>query len=424
MKKMLSLFVFFITSVVWQQSLLAAPVDVVVAEDVGMSSERLTVLKSRLQQELDNEVTGGIQVLIARHGKVVMHENLGHASIEDNKPITDETLFRIYSMTKPIVGTAMMMLYEEGRFSLTDPVAQYIPEFENLQVYAGVDDEGNMILEDPDRDPTIQDLMQHTAGFTYGGFGDTAVDQIYRDKQVPGYDDSLQVLIEKLADTPLLYQPGERMVYSVAVDIQGYLIEKWTGKDLGEFLAERLFNPLGMDQTMAWVPPDKAGLLANVYTHSEGKRVLFDGPFAADLFRTTDHFRAPGGFSGGGQLISTADDYLRFAQMLLNGGELDGKRYLSSRTVDFMTRDSLEVPLELPYPGASWGLNFAVYAEPADVPYPVSAGEYFWAGVASTTFWIDPEEDLVVIMLTQYLPFSDVYFRDLMHRLVHAAIID
>jgi CubicO group peptidase (beta-lactamase class C family) len=225
-------------------------------------------------------------------------------------------------------------------------------------------------------------------------------------------------MIEKLADTPLLFQPGDRMVYSVAVDIQGYLIEKWTGKDLGEFLAERLFNPLGMDQTMAWVPPNKADLLASVYTHNDGKRTVFNGPLA------TNHFRAPGGFSGGGQLISTADDYWLFAQMLLNGGEFDGKRYLSSRTVDFMTRDSLDVPIELPYPGASWGLNFAVYPSPAEANYPVSAGEYFWAGVASTTFWNDPEEDLVVIMLTQYMPFNDMHFRDLMHRLVHAALID
>ena len=418
MKKSLTLLIFFVTIVTWQQPLFGAPVEITTAEDVGMSSARLAVLKSRLQQELDNEVTGGIQVLIARHGKVVMHENLGHASVEDNRPITDETLFRIFSMTKPIVGTAMMMLYEDGYFSLTDPVERYIPEFENLQVYAGVDADGNMILEDPDRAPTIQDLMQHTAGFTYGLFGDTAVDRMYRQKQIPDSGDSLQVMIEKLADTPLLYQPGERMVYSVAVDIQGYLIEKWTGQELGEFLAERLFDPLGMDQTMAWAPPDKADLLANVYTHSEGERVVFSGPLLID------HYQAPAGFNGGGQLISTADDYWRFAQMLLNGGQLDGKRYLSSRTVDFMSRDSLKVPIELPYPGASWGLNFAVYPSPAEAKYPVSAGEYFWAGVASTTFWIDPEEDLVVIMLTQYMPYSDMYFRDLMHRLVHAALID
>ena len=418
MRKSLALLTLLATPFVWQQFAIAAPVDVVAAEDVGMSSARLATLKNRLQQELDNEVTGGIQVLIARHGKVVMHENLGHASVEDNKPITDETLFRIYSMTKPIVGTAMMMLYEEGHFSLSDPVDKYIPEFADLKVFAGTDDDGNMLLEAPNRKPTIQDLMQHTAGFTYGIFGDTPVDRMYREKQIPGYDDSLQIMIEKLAETPLLFQPGERMVYSVAVDIQGYLIEKWTGQELGAFLAERLFDPLGMDQTMAWATPDKAGLLANVYTHLEGKRTVFNGPLA------TNHFRAPGGFSGGGQLISTADDYWRFAQMLLDGGEYDGKRYLSSRTVDFMSRDSLTVPIELPYPGASWGLNFAVYPSPAAAKYPVSAGEYFWAGVASTTFWIDPEEDLVVVMLTQYMPFNDMHFRDLMHRLVHAAIID
>jgi len=312
----------------------------------------------------------------------------------------------------------MMMLNEEGRYSLSDPISMHIPEFEDLQVYAGVDETGNMLLDDLDREPTILDLMQHTAGFTYGFFGDTAVDRLYRDKITNTYDDTLQGLIDKLADLPLLYQPGDRFVYSYAVDIQGYLIEKWTGKSVEEFLQNHIFDPLDMDQTMAWVPPDKAHLLANIYTHNEGQRTRFNGPLA------TNHFRAPGGFSGGGQLISTADDYWRFAQMLLNGGEFEGRRYLSPRTVEVMATDRLQVPAEMPYSGAGFGLNFAVVSKPTEVAYPVSNGEYFWAGLATTLFWIDPEEDLVVVMLTQYLPFNEPYFRDLMHRMVHATIVD
>ena len=400
-------------------SLFAAPVDVVPAESVGMSAERLANLKSRLQHAVAENQTGGIQVLIARKGEVVMHENLGYASVEDEQPITDDTLFRIYSMTKPIVGTAMLMLYEEGYYSLSDPIAKYIPEFANLKVYAGTDENGEMILEDPQRPPTIHDLMQHTAGFTYGIFSDTPVDRIYRERRVPNYDDSLQQMIDKLSTMPLLFHPGERFEYSVAVDIQGYLIEKWTGKELGAFLKERLFDPLGMDQTMAWVSGDNAKLLANVYSHDESGALVRNESGTA-----TNHYRAPASFSGGGQLISTADDYWRFAQMLLNDGEFNGVRILAPGTVEMMRADRLRKPTFPFYPGAGFGLNVAVYSEPDFAPYPVSQGEYFWSGIASTLFWIDPEEDLVVVMMTQYLPFASPVYRDLMHRLVHAAIVE
>ena len=398
--------------------LAAAPVELVAPESVGMSSERLVVLKNRLQQELDDGVTGGIQVLIARRGKVVMHENLGFANIEENKPITDETLFRIYSMTKPIVGTAMMMLYEKGVYSMDDPLSKHIPEFSGLQVYAGADDDGNMILENPVRPPTIQDLMRHTAGFTYGIFGDTPVDQMYAEKGVLR-EDSLQQLIENLGDIPLLYQPGERWVYSVSVDVQAYLIEKWSGQKVGDFLQEHLFDPLGMDQTMAWVPPDKANLLASVYTHADGVRTVDTSP------TSTNHFRRPAYFSGGGQLISTADDYWRFAQMLLNGGEFDGERYLSPVLVDMMSEDRLPDDMDIGfYRGSGFGLNVAVVRDRSDVGYPVNEGEFFWAGIATTLFWIDPEEELVAIMMTQYLPFNDLYFRDILHRMLYPAIIE
>jgi CubicO group peptidase (beta-lactamase class C family) len=389
------------------------------AEDVGMSTEKLANLKSQLEKVLAEEKTGGIQVLVSRHGKVIMYENLGFANVEEEIAVTKDTLFRVFSMTKPIVGAAMMMLYEEGHYSLADPLSKHIPEFAELEVFAGTEDDGTMILEDLDREPTMQDLMMHTAGFTYGIFGDSPVDRMYVESEVSSYEQTLQDFIDKLAEMPLLFQPGERWNYSVAVDVQGYLIEQWTGMELGEFLQKRLFDPLGMDQTMPWVPPDKAGLLANIYSHDEnGNLITYEGTLA------TNHYRAPGGFGGGAQLISTSDDYWRFCQMLLNGGEFEGKRYLSPRTVDLMSRDRLDESITLPWGKLGFGLNVAVVSDPTVIGYTANKGEYFWGGLATTLFWIDPEDDLVVIMLTQYLPWNEPYYRDLMHRLVYASIVE
>ncbi|MEX0708150.1 MAG: serine hydrolase domain-containing protein [Woeseia sp.] len=397
----------------------AAPVKTAKPETVGMSSMRLANLTNRFQALLDDEKTGGFQILISRRGKIVLYENLGMANVEEEIPVSEETLFRIYSMTKPVVGVAMMMLYEEGHYSLGDPLSMHIPEFAALKVYAGENDDGSLILEAPVREPTVQDLLRHTAGFTYGFFSDTPVDKQYRDQGILGYDDTLQMLINKLAGTPLLYQPGTRWHYSVAVDIQGYLIEKWTGKTVGEFLAARLFKPLGMDQTMAWVTPDDADLLAKVYTHDdEGNRVRFDGEMMLD------HLRAPGGFSGGGQLVSTGDDYWRFAQMLLNGGEWNGQRILSPRTVEMMASNRLPDEAEPPEPGSGFGFNVGVITDATRGDVPVSNGEYFWGGLATTVFWVDPEEEMVAILLTQYLPWQGQYYDDLFHRLVRAAIIE
>jgi len=407
-----------VTLYVVQLPAFARPLDVSRAEDVGMSSERLAYMKSYFEGLLADEETGGFQLLVSRRGKVVMYENLGLANVEENVPVTDDTLFRIYSMTKPVMGAAMMMLYEEGQYSLSDPLSKHIPEFAELRVYAGEDDAGNMTLEPMKREPTVHDLLQHTAGFTYGIFSNTGVDKLYLEKDVPSYDQTMQEFIDKLASIPLLYQPGDRWVYSVAVDIQGYLIEKWTGMELGDFLQERIFDPLGMDQTMAWVPPNQAGLLANVYTHDDnGDRQKFEGDFA------TNHYRAPGAFSGGGQLISTGDDYWRFCQMLLNGGEFDGVRYLSPLTVEMMSANRLQEPASLPK-GAGFGLNFGVTVDNTKGDYPTSNGEYYWGGLASTVFWIDPEEEMVAIMMTQYLPYNGDFYRDLFHRLVRAAIIE
>lgn len=416
MKRLLALTVLFAVNLL-HIGAFAAPLDIARPETVGMSAERLDHLKHYLQGLLDDEKTGGFQVLVARGGKVVMYENLGYANVEEKIPVTDATLFRIYSMTKPVIAVAMMMLYEEGHYSLADPLSKHIPEFADLEVYVGEDDDGNMTLEPMDREPTIHDLLQHAAGFTYGIFGDTAVDKLYREMDLTIPDMTLEEFIGKLAHVPLLYQPGTRWNYSVAVDVQGYLVEKWSGMALADFLEERIFEPLGMDQTMAWVPPGEAALLAEVYTRNDaGERE----PYSGDLH--FDHFNPPRGFSGGAQLISTADDYWRFCQMLLNGGELDGKRLLSPLTVRLMSSNRLPDRIKF-QEGYGFGFNVGVTIDHTFSAFPMSNGEYYWAGLASTIFWIDPEEDLIAVLMTQYLPYDGEFYRDVMHRLVRAAII-
>jgi CubicO group peptidase (beta-lactamase class C family) len=391
-------------------------------EEVGFSTERLERLKGYFEKQVEDRRTGGFQILVARKGKVVMHENIGMADIEADRPITDETLFRIFSMTKPVVGVAMMMLYEEGLFSLADPLAMHIPEFANIKVYAGDDENGEMLLEDPVRQPTIHDLMQHTAGFTYGLFDRSRIGEMYRELEVEGFDKTQQEFVNALAKIPLRYQPGERWAYSVAVDVQGYLIEKWTGKELMTVLDERIFGPLGMDETMAWVSADKAALLAQVYTHDE------QGRLTRMSDRITNYATSkPARFAGGIQLISTSDDFWLFCQMLLNGGTLEDKRLLSPRSVAMMRQDRLDFPM----PGPEWrrdqgfGLDFGVITDPSKVDYPVSNGEYYWAGLANTDFWIDPQQEIVAILLSQYLPYKfDGSFVDPFHRFVNFAVVD
>ncbi len=404
--------------VIWHAPAFAAPLKIARPESVGMSAVRLENVARRFRELLDREESGGFQILVSRRGKIVLYENLGYANVEQKIPVTDQTLFRIYSMTKPVMGVAMMMLYEDGYYSLSDPLSKHIPEFSNLQVYAGEDEAGNLIVEPLEREPTIHDLLQHTAGFTYGVFTDTPVDRQYLDAGLIGNGNDLQYLIDTLAGIPLLYQPGERWHYSVAVDIQGYLIEKWTGEKLSAFLEERIFDPLGMDQTMGWVAPDKAPLLANIYTHNgNGVRE----PFTGDPH--FDFFNPPHAFSGGAQLISTSDDYWRFCQMLLNGGEFKGKRLLSPLTVEMMSQNRLREPASMS-DGRGFGFNFDVIIDNTKLDYPASNGEYSWAGLASTIFWIDPEQELIAIMLTQYMPYRGNSYSELLHRLVRAAVID
>lgn len=395
-------------------------------ERVGMSSAQLDRLHDRLQQLVDEKASAGFQILVSRHGRVVMHENYGVTDLGSGTPVADDTLYRIYSMTKPIVAVAMMVLYEEGKYSLADPVANYIPEFEGAKVFVGLDDTGEMILEEAVRPPTIHDLFQHTAGLSYGIFSDTHVDKLYRESGIFDRGRSLKDLIGELASMPLLYQPGTRYQYSLAVDVQGYLIEVLSGMDTETFIRTRVLEPLGMDETSAWVPPESAALLTKVHTHDEAGQLAEYQDNPDSKFQVNSALSKPQAFSGGAQLVSTADDYWRFAQMLLNGGEFDDVRILSPSTVQLMTSNRFpETIAGRRYePGKGHGFNLAVAIDNTLYPFPVSNGEFSHGGLATTFFWADPELELVVILLNQYLPYSNPPYVDLIHRMVNSAIIE
>jgi CubicO group peptidase (beta-lactamase class C family) len=313
-----------------------------------------------------------------------------------------DAIAHLYSMTKPITGVAMMMLYEQGKWRPSDPIAKHIPEFANLKVYAGEKD-GQPILETPVHPPTMGELMSHTAGFTYGLFGNSPVDVMYRANN-PLAAPSLQAMIDRLATLPLLYQPGTRWVYSVSVDIQGYLVEKLSGKTFPEFLRTRLFEPLDMVDTAFFVPAGKLSRVATVYAYDKAKAAIV--PAAGEEPVTT----MPGLPSGGGGLYGTAADYFRFAQMLLNGGEFGGKRILKTASVDMMrtnvmTEEALNskssVGQAVFSPAQGFGYDFAVVLDPDGAKRQVGKGSYWWWGIAGTWFWIDPTNDVVFVGIIQ-----------------------
>src|ERR1700722_20149476 len=290
------------------------------AEEVGFSTERLERLHTAMQREIDAKELAGTVTILARHGKVVEERSYGKRDIASGAPMANATIFRIFSMTKPVTGVAMMILYEEGKWYPSDPISKYIPEFAQLKVFKGVDQGGAMILEDPVHPPTMSELMTHTAGFTYGFFGNTPVDKMYNEQKVM-QSHSLQGLIDKLAKIPLLYQPGTRWEYSVSMDIQGYIVEKLSDQSMPDFMQRNIFGPLRMKDSGFFVPKENRNRFATLYREDQ------NGQLAADATAggaPTDYAAQPSMASGGGGVVSTAEDYLRFAQMLLNEGELDG----------------------------------------------------------------------------------------------------
>lgn len=364
-------------------------------EKVGMSSERLKTLTSGMKAIVYQGKLSGVVTMVARHGKVVHFEATGKRSIASNTPMQKDDIFRIYSMSKPITGVAMMMLFEEGKWQLNDPVAKHIPEFANLKVYAGMEGD-KMILKDQVHPMTMRELMAHNAGFTYGVFSNTPVDKLQREADVLNDKITLDEMIKRVATLPLFGQPGAQWQYSISVDIQGYLVQKLSGMKFEDYLEQRIFKPLGMVDTAFYVPKEKLGRFAEMYTYDKQGKLT---PQVGGLNR--DFATKPVLPSGGGGLVSTASDYMRFCQMLLNGGTLHGVRLLSPRTVELMRTNVLPTGLPILTPGAQFGLDFAVYNDPIAAGGYYGKGTYWWGGAAGTWFWIDPVNELIVIGMIQ-----------------------
>ncbi|HUU89916.1 MAG TPA: serine hydrolase domain-containing protein [Phycisphaerae bacterium] len=376
-------------------------------EAVGMSGERLAEVTSKVQKMVDDRKIAGAITMVARRGKIVHFETYGLREIDEKKPVAEDTIMRLYSMTKPITTVAAMMLYDEGKLELDDPVEQYVPELKGLKVYHDTQP------VEPDRKVTIRDLMRHTSGLTYGIFGNSPVDQIYKKERIIGSRD-LRSMVEKLGRIPLMHQPGSRWHYSVSTDVLGCLVEKVSGGKLDVFFQERIFKPLDMKDTAFFVPKTKVDRFSSCYSPGpEGLKVT-------EKLNASRYLMPPSFLSGGGGLVSTARDYMRFCQMLIHKGELFGARILKAETVDIMTKNQL--PEKVYWGGKNgFGLGFSVQIQ--DGGSSAHAGEYGWGGAASTHFWISPKDDLAVVALSQLMPFSP-QLQNAVKPLVYEALVD
>jgi CubicO group peptidase (beta-lactamase class C family) len=392
---------------------------------VGFSTERLTRLTGGMRRMVTDGRLAGIVTLAARHGKVVSFDAYGKKDIRKADAMEKDSIFRIYSMTKPITGVAMMMLYEEGKWRLDDPVSKFIPEFNGLKVHAGENADGTPKLDDARRSMTMRELMTHSAGLGYGLSTANPVDRMYRDARVLDSSVPLQQMIDGLAKLPLLAQPGTRWAYSIAVDVQGYLVEKLSGQKFDVFLKERIFDPLGMKDTAFYVPAAKLGRLARI--HGDGKNGAIEPPSdeAPGGGVMADPTRPPLGPSGGGGLFSTAEDYLRFCQMLLDGGTFGGTRLLAPRTVEMMRTNHLQAESLKTYrAGQGFGLDFSVVMDAGEAGVSTPNGTYYWAGAAGTWFWIDPETDLAFVGMIQHRGSAVADVQGLSRNLTYQAIVD
>ena len=396
----------------------AAVLDTVAPAEVGLSAERLERLDAGLQALVDDGRLAGVVALLARHGRIAFADVAGAQDVESGRPMARDSIFRIFSMTKPVTGVAMMMLYEEGKWRLNDPVSRHVPELAGLQVYAGEDDDGSMRLVDADHEMTMRELMTHTAGLGYVLDPGHPVNRLFLEKRVLNPLEPLSAMIGKLATVPLLAQPGTRWIYSAAVDVQGYLVEKLSGRPLAEFLDERIFEPLGMVDTGFHVPPSEVRRVA--LRHAAGE----DGALVLDS-RGDPFTSPPAGPSGGGGLYGTADDYLRFAQMLLDGGALDGVRLLAPRTVEMMRTNHLSAEATARMrPGMGFGMDFMIYVDPAAAGEPHAPGAYYWLGIDGTWFWIDPVLDFAFVGMIQHQGGSQHEVHGLSRNWVYQAIVD
>jgi CubicO group peptidase (beta-lactamase class C family) len=411
-------------------------------ESVGLSRERLQRLdRAMTEKYVDTALLPGFLVQVFRRGELAHTGLSGHMDIERDKAMQEDALFRIYSMTKPITAVALMMLVEEGKIALDDDVHTFIPSWKNLRVYvSGVpslttNTAGQYITAPPKRRMKVIDLATHTSGLTYGFMTRTAVDAEYRrqkigDFQTPG---GLDAFVEQLANIPLDFSPGDHWNYSVSIDVLGYLVQKLSGQTFGEFLRTRIFEPLKMTDTAFSVPANKLDRFASCYMPKKG-----GGLEIQDDAQKSPYLEPPKLESGGGGLVSTAHDYLRFCRMMLNGGELDGVRLLSPKTAEMFSLNLLPddrmmsdmVPAEgmfseAGYAGVGFSIGCGVTCDLAKTHVPGSVGEYFWGGAAATAFWIDPKEDLTVVFMTQVMGTeARLALRRDLRTLAYAAIVD
>ena len=366
---------------------------------VGLSAAGLDRLGAAMQRFVNDGDLSGAVTAVARHGKVAHFEAFGKQDIAADVPMAKDTIFRIYSMTKPIVGVALMTFFDAGRFALDDPVSQYIPEFKNLKVAVGEGENGQPVVADADHEMTIRELVSHTGGLTYGFFSRSQVDTLYQQADILDRNSTLGDMVGKLANIPLRQQPGTQWHYSVGVDVQGHLLEVLAGKPLDQVLRERVFEPLGMNDTGFWVHEADRPRFAALYRQSGGGE-LRAVPFG-------EYWTKPKLLSGGGGLVSTAMDYLRFCQMLLNDGELDGARVLEPATVRLMYTNQLPAAVDfidprIGGPGHTFGIDFAIVEQPDGVAdHALAQGEYWWYGIGGTWFGVNPVQDLAIVGMIQ-----------------------
>lgn len=392
----------------------------VAPEQVGLSSERLARIRPRLQTYIDQHRLAGGNALIARHGKVVYFESFGFMDAESRKPMTQDAIFRIYSMSKPIIAVAALTLYEEGRFSLLDPVSKYLPEFSDMKVAVPAANGVPWHTVPAERPILVLDLLRHTSGLTNQGPKDADGKPILATLDIPSH--SLTEGVRLLASVPLVHQPESGFDYSPGPDVVGRLIEVWSGMPLDQYLEQRIFRPLQMKDSGFWVPQAQWSRLATLYDQGANDELLRATGDAQDGYQ-----RKPRFLSGAGGLVATTGDYLRFAQMLLNGGELDGVRILSPKSIELMRSDLLgDLPvLNGPMlPGYGFGLTVAVNQGPGRTATIGSAGEYYWEGWAATLFFVDPREDLLTVFMIQKregIAISREYKRMVYQAVVRAA---